>query len=191
MIIFDLDDWLYEHTHLGTLDSLHTVTGCKVTLFTIPVPMNPEHQLCSTYDYVPTFHQTVSYLRDLKLTRPWMEFALHGYTHMFLECKNWTKRDACDILILAEKSGVFVKGFKAPYWETSHGLYTALLERGWWIADHDRNDGTRPIELPVYKVRAGSVHGHVHDIGSNGLREAWDVYAKMRGPFQFISEVMS
>lgn len=190
MIFFDLDDWLYEHTYLSLLDQLHEETSCKVTLFTILQPTNPEHAACSKSPYVPTLHQTACYLADLKTTRPWMEFAVHGYAHTFLECKHWNIQTAHNVLRIAEEMGVFVKGFKAPYWETSPGLYAALLDRGWWIADHDRNDGVRPHDLPVYKIRDNSIHGHVQDIGSNGLKESWDKYVKMRGPFQFISEVM-
>jgi len=120
-----------------------------------------------------------------------MEFALHGYSHTFLECRHWSYDEALRVLMLAEETNVFVKGFKAPYWETSAGLYKALLERGWWIADHDRNDAVRPTSLRVYKVGDGSVHGHVHDIGSNGLRESWIQYIAMRPPYRFISEVMA
>jgi len=192
MIIFDLDDFLYEHTHLDELDSLHTLTDCKVTLFTIMQPCNPEHAYCSKSQYVPTLDQTACYLAYLKKTRPWMEFAVHGYTHTYLECQYWSYEDAERVLRIAEEMGCFVKGFKAPYWETSMGLYQALRERGWWIADHPRNEEKRPLDLPVYKMAPGvSVHGHVHDIGSNGLREARAVYEKMRGPFAFISEVMA
>ena len=191
MTVFDLDDFLYEHTHLADLDRLHDLTGCKVTLFTILRPANPEHYPCSTYHGWPTLEQTASYLHYLKQTRDWVEFAVHGYAHTPLECRDWDKNIANMILDMADDMGCFVKGFKAPYWETSHGLYDALRERGWWIADHDRNDIWRPRDLRVYKVGPESVHGHVQDIGSNGLREAWNTYAAMNGPFKFISEIMA
>ena len=103
------------------------------------------------------------------------------------------KQLAQDQRLIVEKWGVFCKGFKAPYWETSPGLYQALLEKKYWIADHNRNDKIRPKNLDCYKLGPDSWHGHIQNDCGNGLEEAWDKmlkFIKGEKEFKFISEVV-
>jgi len=186
--VVDFDDFSILNNRLGRLDTLkHQIPELKVTLFTVPFPANDREFPGRT----PTALEAETWLRWVKSTRPWVELALHGWHHSALECVEWTRQQTVNALIWAEQSGLFVKGFKAPYWTTSYGLYAGLMERGWWIADHERNDAMRPSGLPCFKTGFGRrVHGHVQDIGSNGLNESWGVYTEMKPPFQFISEAM-
>lgn len=190
MTSLDLDDFGVTNHRLDLLDELkRRVPDLKVTLFTVPNPEGLAQALPSRPDDQVSAH--VRWLATVKENRPWLEFALHGWDHSYLECRTWDRYRAINVLLWAEATGIFVKGFRAPYWETSRGLYQALLERGWWIGDHDRNDAARPAALPVYKLdHPGRVHGHVQDWGSNGLQEMWDTYAALRGPFAFVSEIM-
>jgi len=178
--VLDFDDFHIENNRLGLLDQLKTrVPDLKVTLFTIPAPAE-----CLFGDHV-------RWLRSVKQARPWIEFAVHGWSHSHLECHNWTKGDILRVLYLAGAVEIFVKGFKAPYWETSKGLYEGLLGRGWWIADHVKNKDKRPAGLRVYELdRPERVHGHIQNVCGNGLEEKFEYYASLKGPFQFVSEVM-
>ena len=172
MIYVDFDDFNESNHRLDLLEKLHEkLPGFKVTLFTIPEP------------------NTVGFL--LKVADlDWVQMVPHGWRHSFLECAGWSKERALTYLNMCDDLRVFKKGFKAPYWETSNGLYEALLEKKYWIADHDRNDGIRPGDLPVYKVGVNSSHGHIQDVCGNGLEETFDKLLKLQGPFGFIDDLM-
>jgi hypothetical protein len=189
--VFDLDDFCQPNHELELLDLLADRTpGFKVTLFSIPYPVTPEFVRAG--NTVPTLKAIEQWFAWVRMSRTYIELALHGWHHTFKECGSWTKRAAIEALVWAEATGLFVKGFKAPYWEISPPVYEALLERGWWVADHERNRAMRPPGLRVYEIDNGrKVHGHIQNIGSNGLREAWDVYARLRGPFGWVSEEMT
>jgi hypothetical protein len=177
--VLDLDDFSLVNHRLDLLDRLKEMKpGLKVTLFSVPAPDGVRME------------DNLQFLRWVKDTRPWVELAVHGWCHAYLECQRWTKEDALKVLELCENEP-FVKGFKCPYWAVSEGVYLGCMERSWWLADHEKNNGTRPARLPVYLLdRRSRVHGHVQDIGSNGLQEAWGLYANLEGPFYWISEVM-
>ncbi len=179
--VLDLDDFSVVNHRLDLLDRLKAMKpDLKITLFSVPAPVGRE------------LEAGVEFLREVKAQRPWLEIALHGFRHTYLECRDWDYERALDVLLQAEATAVFVNGFKAPYWQTSDGLYRALEARGWWIADHERNNAKRPSTLPVYLLdRPGRVHGHIQNIGTNGLEELWDVYAGLEGPFAWASEVMA
>jgi hypothetical protein len=175
-----LDDFHLDNAQIGTLDALkERIPDLKVTLFTIPSPPGR------------SFDEHVSWLRGVKVLRPWVEFAVHGWDHRYLECRDWGKLKTIDILNQAWESGVFIRGFKAPYWETSKGLYEGLIYRDWWIADHVKNKDKRPAGLRVYELdRPERVHGHIQNVCGNGLEEMFEYYASLKGPFQFVSEVV-
>jgi len=180
--IFDLDDFAYNNHNLKLLDALMRATPkLRVTLFVVPFPHNgtsPDKDVRQ-------------WLSDTLRVRPWIEYALHGFHHTFKECQGWDKARAGAALDWAEDTGIFVKGFKGPYWAMSPGTYEALGERGWWVADHPDNNAMRPAGLKCHLLGTENiVHGHVQDIGSNGLREQFERYASMKPPFRFVSEVM-
>ena len=180
--VFDLDDFAVDNHGGGLLDRLRdTVPGLKVTLFVVPFPLDKGYPHDAVWEWL------AAYLRK----RPWVQYALHGFHHTYLECKAWDKARTLEALRWAEDSGIFVRGFKGPYWAMAPGVYEALLERGWWVADHPENNAMRPAALRCHLLGTPNiVHGHVQDIGTNGLREAWGRYTTMAGPFEFIDEVM-
>lgn len=182
MTIFDLDDFAINNLGLPLLDTLAaSKPDVRVTLFTVPFPLD----LWMSEDAV------VSGLAAFLLERPWAELALHGFHHTMLECAGWDKATALRALDWAEETGIFVRGFKGPYWAMSIGTYEALQERGWWVADHPKNNDMRPAALRCHVLgQPGIVHGHVQDIGSNGLQENLSEYMSMKPPYRFISEVM-
>ena len=88
----------------------------------------------------------------------------------------------------------FVKGFKAPGWQISDGIYQWLADHGWWVADQHYNDNRRPVQLPVYHVGDNSVHTHCWDCVGNGVYELYDQLEeqiKAETEFRFVSEVVS
>jgi len=183
MTCLDLDDFCVGNSQLPLLDELKArVPDLKVTLFTIPCPTGP-------IAMSPLEHAV--WLTVVRQSRPWLEFAVHGWRHTFLECRDWSKADALEVLQRAETLAVYARVFKAPYWETSPGLYDAIAERGWVIADHPRNDALRPAGLRVYHLGPGRAHGHVQNVCDNGLAEQFAFYASLQGPFKFVSEVMA
>ena len=172
MIYVDFDDFNEKNHRLDLLERLHAILPeFKVTLFTIPEP------------------NSIGFL--LKVANiDWIQMVPHGWKHSYLECRPWTKERALKYLNMCDDLKVFKKGFKAPYWETSSGLYDALLEKDYWIADHDRNDGIRPFNLRTYKVGTDSVHGHIQNVCGNGLEETFEKLSKLKGPFGFINDKM-
>ena len=179
MTVLDFDDFRRENSRLDLLDELkRRVTDLKVTLFTIPMSS------CGWMAHM-------NWLAQVREERPWIELAMHGLHHDYLECSHWDQPRSLTHLLAVEETGIFVPGFKAPYWETSPGLYAALIERNWWIADHPKNISKRPAGLRVYELdRSERVHGHIQNVCGNGLEEKFEYYTSLKGPFQFVSEVM-
>lgn len=187
MTIFDLDDFRDGNANLELLDRLKLrVPDLKLTLFTIPCPAGS------------TAEAHAVWLREVRARRPWIEYAVHGWRHTDLECASWTLGQARIYLQRCEKLGIYVKVFRAPYWETSLGLYQAILERDWVIADHPRNAEMRAARPPLrlYDLEQPGpgevrVHGHIQDTQGNGLAECFEQYAALEPPFRFISEVIA
>ena len=83
-----------------------------------------------------------------------------------------------DGFIFVRKNGKPCISGNSPGWQISNGCYEALLEKGYWVADHVYNDDRRPKELPVYKLdHPWCIHGHTWDImgvsrdQQNGIRQ--------------------
>ena len=101
----------------------------------------------------------------------------------------------------------FVKGFKAPGWQISDGIYTWLKDHDWWVADQSYNNDRRPNELPAYVNNNGTfyttkdkeqefrgLHYHTWNCVGNGVYELEEqilAYIKDETEFKFISEVLS
>lgn len=190
-IVFTLDDFHINNHKLDLLlDLKKRFPKLKVTLFAIP-------SKCP-----------ISWLKELKEKYDWMEFAVHGWFHDVTnrtgadakyypeECKNWTKEDANKYLEMAEKMGVFVKGFKAPGWLLNPDVYEVLKERGYWIMDHTDYKGVnhRPDNFPkLYETGSlAEINGHIQEVRFNGLENI----IQNKNPFMvssnfyFISEVI-
>lgn len=187
-MIFDSDDFGCTHIISDTtqshdcrdiLDKLHFANlGFKATMFSIPGEM--------TYEL----------LEWCKTNESWVQLALHGFFHRDnYECSQMTEEQFAEAIKPFEYmlDTYFVKGFKAPGWQISDGVYHWLLKNGYWVADQEYNNQRRPAELPVYLLREGSVHTHTWDCVGNGVYELYDTLegqVKVAQEFKFISEVV-
>ena len=167
-LVVDFDDFSEKNHRMDLLEKLKKeIHNLKITLFTIPKDCSKE------------FCQKIAKL-------DWIELALHGDTHSHLECSGWTKEKTLEILNKYEKWGCFVKVFKAPYWTGSVGLYEALNEKGYILA---QNKAIPEMEKS-YQINYNSVHGHIQNICDNGLEEKFNYYKLFKGhDFKFISKL--
>ena len=175
MIIVDLDDFAEDNNALDMLFRLRAkVPGFKVNLFTIP-------GLCS-YPFIAAVQEN-----------DWIDMIPYGYKHpTSRECERWTYQHSIEYLDWVEQFG-FTKGYKSPGWQTSAGLFQALAERGYWVADQAYNNHRRPPELRAYILDAPwKVHGHIGHMGghnANALELIYDDLLKLRGEFMFIEDL--
>lgn len=172
-MIADFDDFHESNHRLDLLERLHqSNTAFRCTLFAVP-GLGSDGFWASVPD--------------------WCELAVHGWLHPHpREAEHWTYEEAMNVL-LAVPDG-FVEGFKAPGWQISDGTYQALEELGFWVADQPYNDDRRPGGLRVHRLGDGDhLHGHIQDIGTNGLSENWsETLARVTAAesFELISEVV-
>lgn len=112
--------------------------------------------------------------RGIRATVPFLDLVPHGYLHETpRECEDWTYDESCTYLDAIPD--YFTHGFKAPGWQISDGMYRALLERGWWVADQTYNDHRRPPELRAYLIdEPRKRHHHIQNDCGNGLEESLD-----------------
>jgi hypothetical protein len=203
MIVWDADDFgvnhvisdmCQSHDCRDKLDEFHYVNpNFKATLFAIPSQM--------TYEL----------LEWCKANSSWIELAVHGFTHSSnFECEKMSYED---FNILMEKyedmfEGFFVKGFKAPGWQISDGIYQWLADNDWWVADQSYNNNRRP-DMSAYVNNNGNfsvwnrndsvlkevngLHYHTWDCVGNGVYELSDQIKQdiqSEEEFKFISEVL-
>ena len=187
-IVFDSDDFGCNHIISDQtqsrdcrkeLDGLHYANpNFKATLFTIPAEM--------TYEL----------LEWCRANSGWIQLAVHGIYHTSnYECSEMTEEEFDKALKPFEYmiDTYFVKGFKAPGWQISDGIYQWLLKNGFWVADQHYNDERRPEGLQVYHVGESSIHTHTWSCEGNGIDETYpDLEAKIKSAqeFRFISEVV-
>jgi len=156
MVLLDLDDFCEGNSRLHELCLLRRqIPGFKVTLFTIVGRCSPAY---------------LSAIASLD----WIDLVPHGEMHeTSRECQGWTYDRSVRYLDWVEPLGL-TRGFKAPGWQISDGMYQALLERDWWVADQEYNDGRRPAGLRNYVLGRGEnvqIHGHVGHLGGHNLNE--------------------
>lgn len=174
--VVDLDDFCEDNNGLDMLYRLKAaVPTLKVNLFTIP-------GRCTT-----------SFLEEVRKL-DWIDMIPHGYIHRTSrECEQWAYSQSRDYLDWIEDLG-YTKGFKSPGWQTSDGLFRALAERGYWVADQAYNNDRRPPELCAYLLDAPhKVHGHIGHLGghnANALEIIYDDLCKLQGEFKFIKDIM-
>jgi hypothetical protein len=174
-MVFDWDD-LHEGSH--HLDLFHELRAIRpdfrATVFAIPALGTDRF-----WDSLPD----------------WLEVAVHGWAHPSpREAEHWTYEAAMDVLLAAPDR--FVDGFKAPGWQISEGTYRALMELGWWCADHPENNERRPAGLPTHVLNVGPDHwhGHIDNVCGNGILETWDTVVRLvreAASFEFISEAVT
>lgn len=209
MIVWDSDDFgsnhvisdmCQSHDCRDKLDEFHYVNpNFKATLFAIPAEM--------TYELAEW----------CKSNSSWIELAVHGIKHSSnYECEKMTYEEF-DVAIKPLEvmlDNYFVKGFKAPGWQISDGIYKWLVDHDWWVADQGYNDSRRPIELSAYVNNNGNFHTfkghryirddiqllqvngkhyHTWDCVGNGVYELSDQIKQdieNETEFKFVSEVL-
>jgi hypothetical protein len=131
----------------------------------------------------------------------WCELAVHGWAHPHpREAEAWTYEQA--LLVLDRRPARFVQGFKAPGWQMSTGTYLALIERGWWLADHYDNDDRRPRGIRAHVISRTASHGddpdhwhgHIPNVCGNGIEETFDRLLPRvvdAESFEFVSEAVT
>ena len=175
MIILDLDDFCEDNNALDMLFQLRAaVPNFKVNLFTIP-------GRC-----------TMEFLNEVRKL-DWIDMIPHGYEHAHSrECQHWTYSESREYLEYVSYLG-FTKGFKAPGWQISDGMYEALVEFDFWVADQAYNNERRPPELRAYILdQPWKIHGHIGHMGghnANALELIYDSLLQLRGEFKFIKDL--
>jgi hypothetical protein len=180
-VIVDFDDFT-EHTHrLDLLERLRDANPAfRCTLFAVPALGDDRF-----WSSVPE----------------WCELAVHGWLHPHpRECQDWSAERMRELI--AAKPERFVDGFKAPGWQISDGCYEALVEAGWWVADHYENDGRRPAGLRAHVISRTAAsggdpahwHGHIPDVCGNGI---WETFPRLidrvraAESFELVSEAVA
>lgn len=176
------------HDCRDKLDELHYINPkFKATLFAIPGEM------------------TTELLDWCSANSGWIELAVHGLFHTSnYECEKLTKEEFHQQISRFQFiQEYFVKGFRAPGWQISDGIYQWLLESGWWVADQAYNNDRRPKELRTWLHQDGNFtvndephlayHGHTWDVGWNGIYEDFETVRSLvenAEEFKFVSEVI-
>jgi len=121
----------------------------------------------------------------------WIDMIPHGWRHETpRECENWSYQESLEYLNRIERHGL-TKGFKAPGWQISDGMYQALLEKGYWVADQAYNNHRRPKELKVYLLdNPNKIHCHITETCGNGLLTMKETLTNLKGEFRFIKEII-
>lgn len=174
--VVDADDFC-ENNH-GLQDLMFIkgqVPNFKITLFTIP-------GLCSK--------KFINKIKKLD----WIDMVPHGWLHPDpYECLNWTYEESKAYLEKIEPLGL-TKGFKAPGWQISDGMYKALKEKGYWVADQYYNDHRRP-KMHHYNLEHESYYrkhyhiGHLGGQNANAIRDRIQELTSLEGEFTFIKDL--
>jgi len=174
-MVFDWDDAWPGHTALMRFHMLHEFRpDFRCTLFAVP-------GRAPRPDWWELFP-------------PWIELAVHGWTHSPMECADWTLDDI--EFAIHHKPPRFVEGFKAPFWALSDAVYEGLGRAGWWVADHPANDARRPAGLSTHVLNVGPDHwhGHIGNDCGNGIEETWGHVCRLvrdAESFEFVSEAVT
>lgn len=181
--IVDADDFCEENSgDLKFLSELKSkIPSFKVTLFTI-------FGRCSEkfYDHISDGYD-------------WIDLVPHGWMHPHpYECSNWDYEKSLWYLKMVEHDFPDVtRGFKAPGWQISDGMYRALLARNWWVADQTYNDARRPRGLRAYLLNSPfKLHFHCgkwNDMimpNSLTLETQQEILRGTAGEYAFVKDVV-
>lgn len=175
--ILDLDDFHEDDNQLDKLYKLRCrLPTFKVNLFTIP-------GRCSR-----------CFIEEVRKIE-WVNMVPHGFVHDTpRECEKWEYEESLSYLRGLEETG-WERGFKAPGWNISDGMYQALQERGWWVADHPKNALRRPRGLRYYDwtLNKNALHGHIGHLApiDNEIEQLWPQIMNLEGNvFQFIKDLL-
>lgn len=173
--LIDLDDFNEFNNQLDLLTNLYCKNPkLKFNLFTIPARCSLE------------FMDTIKGI-------DWIDMIPHGFEHKTSrECEHWSIVQCEDYLDYLDELEL-TKGFKAPGWIINDNMYSALLERGYWVADQAYNNDRRPKELKAYLLDSSNkIHGHIGHLGgynANSLELIYNTIAELEGEFAFIKDL--
>ena len=154
VMYLDLDDFCAENSSWDLLVELKSqIPNLKVNLFTI-IGRCP-----------------VEFIEDMKQIS-WIDMIPHGFMHSTSrECQDWDYATSAAYLDYVDQYNL-TKGFKAPGWQISDGMYQALLEKEYWVADQAYNNARRPAALKSYILSSvNRIHGHIGHLGGTNLNE--------------------
>lgn len=153
--ILDADDFCEGNSRFETLQEIKDqVPDFKINLFTIVGK-------CS-----------LEFLEEMSKI-DWIRLYPHGMYHeTSRECEKWDYETSIGYLILCEDLKIFRKIFKAPGWQISDGMYQALAEREWRVADQAYNNDRRPKGLEAYILDSpNKLHFHIGHMGGHNKNE--------------------
>jgi hypothetical protein len=121
----------------------------------------------------------------------WIDLCPHGWEHPHpRECQDWSYERSLQYLEDIEYLD-WTKIFKAPGWQISDGMYKALLEKGYAVADQSYNDSRRPEGLKAFYPT--SEHYHVGNLGgknANDLALHLEHLKSLSGQFLFLKDLL-
>lgn len=163
-MVFDSDDFGCSHQISPQCMSY----DCRDMLFSFKAT-NPKFK--ATLFAIPG-EMTAELTAWCQLNQDWIELAVHGLFHQTnYECAEMSYDDF-DFFMGEFKDmfdTCFVKGFKAPGWQISDGIYKWLKGHNYWVADQGYNDKRRPLDLSAYINNDGKFSAHkIISIGKEG-----------------------
>lgn len=175
MIYIDSDDFDCSPRHMEILLRLkEKLPDLKITLFTI---------VGKCFDRIVDFKNI-----------DWIDMVPHGWLHPTpRECENWSFEDSDLYLSWVSVLGL-TKGFKAPGWQISNGMYKALIKHDYWVADQPYNNNRRPVNLPAYIITNPNIqiHCHMESGMDNDILPNLDRFALLKNEScGFIKDLMS
>lgn len=174
--IVDADDFCEGNDKLHILKQIkNEIPNFKISLFMIPG------------------RSSVEWIEEMKKL-DWIDMIPHGWLHPdSRECEHWDYSRSKMYLQEIAHLGL-TKGFKAPGWQISDGMYQALLEEGYWVADQNYNNERRPKGLRAYILDMNNqIHGHIGHLGGHNANEIEYLLPhilSLRGEFLFIKDVL-
>lgn len=158
-VVFDVDDYCdqWAADTLECLDKLKwAYPNFRATLFTIPSKTS------------------APWLEEVK-QRPWLELAVHGYTHEpNEELRHLTPTELGKSLTRVDWS-VYTRGFRPPGWYITKEHVEVLNDHKMWVALHSRDRKTLgPLCQQGYYTcedRWPYSHHHTHSVCGNWIRK--------------------
>ena len=172
IILCDADDFCEGNDGMDVLNRIKEKNkDFKITLFTIVGRCSKE------------------WIEKMKKI-DWVDMIPHGWLHPDpREAQNWTYNESIEYLDRIESFGL-TRGFKAPGWQISDGMYKALLERGYWVADQRYNDTRRPKGLKVFYPTNEHFHiGHLGGHNQNEIGYFEEYLSNLKGDFKLIKDL--
>jgi peptidoglycan/xylan/chitin deacetylase (PgdA/CDA1 family) len=177
-VAFDIDDFSDRWNCLQELMRLRErYPRFKTTLFTIP-------------------YKTDEALTDTVKRFPWIELAVHGFTHEPNDEMLHLRENEIAHSLAVIDGKTYVKGFKSPGWYISASVVNACNEKGYWVAMREED---RPFAAQCkhgYYIAGEKYdywHGHSHNVCNNGLRECLHDLLRLwprEQEFKFVSEAV-